>query len=206
MIDFATLQGLEIAEGEVTEITDAAGRVLWKSGPSVATVILRPTADIQFGYNAYPAGSAGYSCIDEEVADGDATYIYGASFAQTQFTMSGIIPSGMRVTAAKLVCVLKYYSNSDGYNGGVSFVPTFDGNSYTLYVGTNNKERFPDNTADVYTQREGDFKEGFVDALNTLGSGNISFPATFLFSSPLEAGKDKNIYCTQLYIELTCEG
>ena len=204
-MNFATLKGLTIPEGVVTQIADASGRVLWKSGPSVATVILRPTADIQFGYNAYPAGSAGYSCIDEEVADGDATYIYGASYAQTQFTMSGTIPSGMRVTSAKLVCVMKYYANINGYNGAVSFTPSIGENTYGASVGTNNEGGKLDNTASVYTQREVAYSTDFVNALNTLGSGNISFPASFLFSSPLEV-KDKNIYCTQLYIELTCEG
>ena len=203
-MNFATLKGLTIPEGVVTQITDASGRVLWKSGPSVATVILRPTADITFGYNAYPAGSAGYACIDEEVADGDASYIYGASYGQTQFTMSGTIPNGMSVTAAKLVCVMKYYQNTSAYNGAVSVMPSIGETSYTATVGTNNTNT-PDYTANVYTQRESDFSEDFIDALNTLGSGNISFPAGFLISSPMEV-KDKNVYCTQLYIELTCEG
>lgn len=39
-INFATLQGLTIPEGNVTEIKDASGRVLWKAihGTSIVTI------------------------------------------------------------------------------------------------------------------------------------------------------------------------
>lgn len=40
MIDFAKLQGLTIPEGNVTQITDASGRVLWKKAPSGVTVTI----------------------------------------------------------------------------------------------------------------------------------------------------------------------
>lgn len=39
-IDFATLKGLAIPEGNVTQITDASGRVLWKQAPSEATITI----------------------------------------------------------------------------------------------------------------------------------------------------------------------
>ena len=37
-INFATLKGLAIPEGNVTQIADASGRVLWKQAPSGANV------------------------------------------------------------------------------------------------------------------------------------------------------------------------
>jgi hypothetical protein len=40
MINFATLKGLTIPEGNVTQIADSTGRVLWKQAPSGATVNL----------------------------------------------------------------------------------------------------------------------------------------------------------------------
>lgn len=40
MIDFTTLQGLTIPEGNVTQITDASGNVLWKQAPSGATITI----------------------------------------------------------------------------------------------------------------------------------------------------------------------
>lgn len=46
MIDFSTLKGLTIPEGVVTQIADASGRVLWKSGPSEATVTITKTGGL----------------------------------------------------------------------------------------------------------------------------------------------------------------
>ncbi len=37
-MNFATLKGLTIPEGAVTQIADAAGNVLWKAAPSEATI------------------------------------------------------------------------------------------------------------------------------------------------------------------------
>ena len=45
-INFATLKGLAIPEGNVTQIADASGRVLWKQAPSGATV----TITVNSGY------------------------------------------------------------------------------------------------------------------------------------------------------------
>lgn len=39
-IDFSTLKGLTIPEGNVTQITDESGRVLWKAPPSAIIVNL----------------------------------------------------------------------------------------------------------------------------------------------------------------------
>ena len=55
MIDFATLQGLTIPEGVVTQITDASGRVLWMlnvSGPIVLQVE-KITSDTYAGETTY---------------------------------------------------------------------------------------------------------------------------------------------------------
>lgn len=40
MIDFTTLKGLTIPEGNVTQIADANGNVLWKKAPSEATITI----------------------------------------------------------------------------------------------------------------------------------------------------------------------
>lgn len=40
-MNFATLKGLTIPEGNVTQITDASGNVLWKKAPSTANVKLK---------------------------------------------------------------------------------------------------------------------------------------------------------------------
>ena len=43
-MNFTNLTGLTIPEGNVTQITDASGRVLWKSGPPKATVTITGSA------------------------------------------------------------------------------------------------------------------------------------------------------------------
>ena len=55
MIDFATLQGLTIPEGVVTQIADASGRVLWKlqSGGKVILEVEKITSDTYAGETAY---------------------------------------------------------------------------------------------------------------------------------------------------------
>jgi hypothetical protein len=56
MINFATLQGLTIPEGVVTQITDASGRVLWmvKSGGGPAVLqVEKITAATKVNGNVY---------------------------------------------------------------------------------------------------------------------------------------------------------
>ena len=54
MIDFATLQGLTIPEGVVTEITDASGRVLWMlSGGKVILEVEKITSNTYAGEITY---------------------------------------------------------------------------------------------------------------------------------------------------------
>lgn len=45
MIDFSKLKSLILPEGKVTQITDASGRVLWKSGPPMVRVTVGARVD-----------------------------------------------------------------------------------------------------------------------------------------------------------------
>lgn len=47
-MNFATLKGLTIPEGNVTKITDASGRVLWKAIPATAIVTIENDLDQAF--------------------------------------------------------------------------------------------------------------------------------------------------------------
>ena len=55
MIDFATLQGLSIPEGVVTQITDASGRVIWAAQNSKPVVlqVAKVTSDTYAGETTY---------------------------------------------------------------------------------------------------------------------------------------------------------
>lgn len=99
MMNFATLQGLTIPEGVVTQIADAQGNVLWSSAPPFdGTIILRPSADISVDSNftLVPSdATAAYMLINEEVSDGAATRIYindslvSSCIAIAKFSLSG---------------------------------------------------------------------------------------------------------------------
>lgn len=49
MIDFATLKGVAIPEGNVTQITDASGAVLWKAAPSGVPVTITVSGATYYG-------------------------------------------------------------------------------------------------------------------------------------------------------------
>lgn len=53
MIDFATLQGLTIPEGVVTQITDASGRVLWALGDKIVLEVKKITNKTYAGETTY---------------------------------------------------------------------------------------------------------------------------------------------------------
>ena len=59
MIDFATLQGLTIPEGVVSEIKDASGRVIWavQSGDKVVLEVEKITSDTYAGETTYTGES-----------------------------------------------------------------------------------------------------------------------------------------------------
>lgn len=201
-INFSTLKGLTITEGNVTQIADASGRVLWKQAPKSVTVILRPTADIENSQNnnhsVYPAESSRFACIDEEVADGDATYIYGNS-CTTEFMLTGTIPDGMTVTAAKFICVAKFKNGAD--TALINVILLID----SVESGIRGASVL-DFSSENYAQVSGEWTdERVIAAINTLGTGNISVPTSFM-STILSSSKSANVYVTQYYIELTCEG
>jgi len=54
MIDFATLQGLDIPEGVVTLITDNAGRILWSLGGPAVLEVKKITSDTYSGGTTRP--------------------------------------------------------------------------------------------------------------------------------------------------------
>ena len=110
MIDFATLQGVTIPEGVVTQIADASGRVLWSANTFDGIIYLRPSTDISVDstITLVPAdATAAYMLINEEVSDGAATEIKISSMSNTSgtavFSLAGNTPNRIsRVTGFHL--------------------------------------------------------------------------------------------------------
>ena len=92
--DFSKIAELSTARGKLVELKNSAGRVIWAVQSAeviTGTLILRPSADISVGHALYPANSVNaYSLINEEVSDGDSTYIYTKNMSNTsKFRLSG---------------------------------------------------------------------------------------------------------------------
>lgn len=111
-MNFATLQGLTIPEGNVTQITDANGRVIWSAVKEVGALTLRPSADISVEHDLNPADStAAYLLINEESQDGSSTYIEsnattsgGASVSKFKLAVSGqALAKSFVVTSVNIV-------------------------------------------------------------------------------------------------------
>lgn len=149
---FSRCVGWTIPEGNVVRVADAGGRVLWSLGGKLpGTFYLRPSADIfventvsknQFLATAY------YLMINEEVSDGEATYIgvtassLGEATGTARFAVSGNVPAKInRVTGFDvIVCAdaKPFGETIDGYPTGLGDVGVFvivDGTSYELDFG-----------------------------------------------------------------------
>lgn len=69
-IDFTGVTGIEDDYGNVTKITDASGRVLWKSGPDMAKVtLLADTFEVYDYVSAY---------VEYKTPNGDYVSLYTA--------------------------------------------------------------------------------------------------------------------------------
>lgn len=97
MIDFATLQGLTIPEGVVTQIKDAAGNVLWElSGGNVILEVEKITSDTYAAETTY----TGEQFILLDIApktNGTVTVTYGGLTKTITDTSGAAEPNGQSV-------------------------------------------------------------------------------------------------------------
>ena len=164
--------------------------------PTIGTCYLRPSADITVrdGVSAYPSGNALYQCIDEEVADGDSTYIYTTGGIPQTIQFYGTLPANATITAAKYIAVMKR-TGTYGCNCNLSI----SGSSVLALTCAN----------DAYTEYSAVVSEDVVSILNTSNSnGSVEVDAiiTPTVNAPLEdKSGSTTLYVTQIYIELTYE-
>lgn len=208
-VDFSKITELSDSYGNITQITDASGRVLWSSAPKV--VYLRPSADVAITASAYPVGTPAYACINDEVADGDSTYLYNASQKST-LVFSGIVPN-KKIESVKFYEVIRTTESSSlsslcrmRFNGtvyGAKSAAAITTMSYVEQVKTVVNTVYNE-TYGTYT--EGDNPNAIVDDLNSYiednGSGLVEFEVDYTL---VGGGKDGEARVTQLYIEIICE-
>ena len=90
MINFATLQGLTIPEGVVTQITDASGRVLWAlSGGKVVLQVEKITSNTYVSSTSYTNEQFILLNIYPKTASGGVKVTYGDLTKTIAFTSTG---------------------------------------------------------------------------------------------------------------------
>ena len=197
-----------IPEGNVVQVTDESGAVIWSSGPKVS--YLRPSADVAITASTYPAGISAYTCINEEVADGDSTYIYNQGAVST-FVFSGVVLN-KKIESVRFVTISR---TTDGKNStskvemvfnGITFVvPTYSSmtDSYVETGGSIMNGVYKEGAYGGYYEA-GDDATAIVTALNEYvevnGGGDISFEVSMQL---VFAGKNAEARTTQAYIEIT---
>lgn len=149
MIDFSRCVGWAIPEGNVVQVADGSGRVLWRSAANLTgTFYLRPAEDISVDGEIVPtpAGiAAAYMLIDEEVTDASATTIGVAASAENtsargtaKFRMGGSVPKGVEevtnihFVVSAMVSGVNDVASEDGYGATANVYTsiTVDGTSH----------------------------------------------------------------------------
>lgn len=201
-IDLSRVTGISDSRGVITEIRDSLGRVIWSSGPKVGSIVLRPSADISFMHVPYPANiTEGYRLINEEVSDGDATYIHsGGGMVVSHFALGGDdLPTGAIVTSVTVYAVPWSGSNTSARQVINLRLDPLDANtdlgSVTLY-------------ADPTKNFDGSLL-GAVDPINNYILSNNAIPPLSLaiesYSSSSSKDASKSTGITQVYIVLGYE-
>lgn len=148
-MNWATLKGLTIPEGVVTQIADSMGRVIWSGLKELitGTLTLRPSADIYVGHFAHPANSglSAYQHINEEVSDGSSLYITtqelnGIYTATSKFKLSNTTPFSGQLTSITSVNIMGVGKNDDA--GVNEFKLEVNGVETVAYAGASNNKAF----------------------------------------------------------------
>lgn len=101
---------------------------------ATGVIYFRPSADISAGHATIPSGSdSEYLLINEEVSDGNTTYIHlavqgdsgAAGSATSQFLMSGDVPENSKYTITGARCYISAALGTDAYSQDYSLTATF---------------------------------------------------------------------------------
>ena len=198
-MNFATLKGLTIPEGVVTQIADTQGNVLWEKN-TVKTLYFRPNSDIDVSaWTLYPTGSTtAYSLLNEEVADDSSTYIQCSVAAGGYPTLE--IGLGCEKTPAVIPRVtggVFYVRYNNSSNISASFHGYMDGTVITGIIGEGYSTTYRTGTSEITA-------EGIV-AINEYIAANGKFPPFSVYAQFANGGtKAETTNVTQIYLELIC--
>lgn len=209
-INFSTLQGLTIPEGVVTQIADASGRVIWSASKTVNVLYLRPSADISVGHSLYPADSpSAYSLVNEEVNDGNSTYIYSVhadTDAADEATSSFVLSPTKHAKAKSVTSGTIVYDHVTSSGVQNPFIY-----HNILKVGETDIDylEYSSTLKSDVTTYERELQSDELEAINSYVSQNGTVPSiTFEIKATgtcSSSKNDGNVSTGQIYIELTGE-
>lgn len=183
------------------------------------TFYIRPSADISLGHPVYPETlGAGYLAINEEIADGKATYIGVTTAPDGDVLCSSIFRMALdeeaKITKV-LTATLRYSGDVQGNvsSGGESYCTCdFSVSGGSVFSGKHYEETLSDDSEKRGDSLSDADMPNMAAAINSYISSNGagSFPeitvAIANFAGHNNGTKSINVsYVSQVYVELVCE-
>lgn len=176
----------------------------------MGSIVFRPTSTYSgYEHTCYPSGNAPHTLVDDEVPDGDSTYLWSSikstsnTSANTQMVFSGKLPSKNVIITSLTVHVTARCSTTSLTNRRVNVLfPWIEGMSTTTFsVKTNLTTSYADYSAEITAPVP------YIQPLIT-DTGELEFPMTVRSVGAKSSGKNAssgNIRITQVYIVVNYE-
>lgn len=175
----------------------------------MATIILRPSADVTLGHNC-SSGSNGYSLINESSADDDSTYIYqsisstSSSSKTSTFKMSGTLSTSNKIKVTSIKVYVRAYENgSSNYTCSGKYKISAGGNSSSEATMSNiTSQTSYTNYSTTYSASDLNISGTEFSSLD-----DLNMTVTVITSGNLTStkGSSFNVRVTQVYAEVTYE-
>ncbi len=201
--------------GNVTQITDASGRVIWSAFDGF--VYLRPSADISVDSTLTLTPSdatAAYLLINEEVCDGEATTIgisQTVSRGSAVFSLDGNVPKNI-TRATDIYAVLSCYIDMTKYSSLTVYITVNDTTEYLFNRPYQNTSYDPQQVYVTYNNSAGTLAtvDDMLAEINAYISANGVLPDIKLefrieVDSDDGAKSDDIIKVSQAYVVIECE-
>lgn len=175
----------------------------------MATIILRPSADVTLGHNC-SSGSSGYSLINESSADDDSTYIYqsisstSSSSKTSTFKMSGTLSTSNKIKVTSIKVYVRAYENgSSNYTCSGKYKISAGGNSSSEATMSNiTSQTSYTNYSTTYSASDLNISDTEFSSLD-----DLNMTVTVITSGNLTSNKGSSFHVrvTQVYAEVTYE-
>lgn len=171
----------------------------------MATVILRPTADVSLGHLC-SSGSSGYALINEATADDNSTYIKqiisstSSVSATSRFKVSGSGVGKFKISSIGLTVRLYFLTANDSDTASFSIQLTVNGKTGSSLTGT------PNSSYSDFTKTYSPSDFGLTDTVfDGFDAANFVIQVETSGKKKRDKDDDSNIRITQVYITVEYE-